>query len=229
MCTDSDSDIATIAATLSDPAQVRMMSALMDGRARTAIELAPDGDVAASTASAHLSQLVDAGLVAQVRQGPHRYFSIADPTVAAGIEGLLRMADTADANAASFGPRDRALREARVCYDHLAGTLGVALKTRMVEAGYLIASGESATLTDEGERWLERIGIDVRTLHAQRRPICRTCMDWSERRMHLAGGVGAGLLRMTLGLGYLERIAGSRALVVTARGRRFVETLGVSG
>jgi DNA-binding transcriptional ArsR family regulator len=225
----TDPDIASIAATLGEPARARMMSALMDGRARTATELALDGGVAASTASAHLSRLVNAGLVAVVKQGRHRYFSIVDPTVAAGIESLMRMAGNADPDPRPFGPRDHALREARVCFDHLAGTLGVALKTRMVEAGYLIASAETASLSAEGERWLERIGIDMHALHAQRRVICRLCRDWSERRMHLAGGVGAELLRRMVALRFLQRVEGSRAVMVTARGRRFVDALDVGG
>jgi DNA-binding transcriptional ArsR family regulator len=221
----TDPDIAAIAATLGDPARARMMSALMDGRARTATELALDGGVAASTASAHLARLLKSGLVALVRQGRHRYFSIVDPAVAAGIEGLMRMAAPTESNTRNFGPRDQALREARVCYDHLAGTLGVALKASMIEAGYISASGEMATLSNLGEQWLERIGIDMRALNAQRRTLCRLCMDWSERRTHLAGSVGSALFQRMLGLGFFKRVDASRALIVMPQGRRFVETL----
>jgi hypothetical protein len=141
----------------------------------------------------------------------------------------MRMAAPAESNARSFGPRDQALREARVCYDHLAGSLGVALKASMIEAGYLTASADMATFSKPGEQWLERTGIDMRALHAQRRALCRLCMDWSERRTHLAGAVGSALFQRMLGLGFLKRVDASRALIVMPQGRKFVETLAGTG
>jgi DNA-binding transcriptional ArsR family regulator len=199
-------DVATVAALLGDAARARMLTALMSGRALTATELALEGDVAPSTASSHLAKLEAAGLVAQARQGRHRYFRLASAEVAAALEGLMTIAarDEKTSRGAARAPRrrpaDESLRRARVCYDHLAGEAGVALLTALRARRYVRASGEALSLTAEGAAWATSLGIDVAALRGRRRPLCRSCLDWSERRFHLAGGLGAALLERLLAL-----------------------------
>ena len=210
-------DISVPASLLGDRTRARMLAALMDGRARTATELAVEGGVGAPAASAHLARLVAAGILEVVAQGRHRYHRIADPGVAGTIEALMHLAPV---NTRRFGPSDPALRFARVCYDHLAGELGVALADTIVGRGLVHGSGDRAGLTPAGEAWLRNIGAPLDRA-AKRRPACRFCMDWSERRPHLAGAVGAILLEWMLGRRLLTRIEASRALVVHPGAQRF--------
>jgi DNA-binding transcriptional ArsR family regulator len=221
-------DISVVAALIGEPVRARMLSALMDGRARTATELALEGRVAPSTASSHLARLTDAGLIDIRKQGRHRYYRIAEPNVAAAIEALMGISQrTTHAPKARVrpGPRDDGLRRARVCYDHLAGEAGVRLLERMCERGFIAGDDESMMLTRAGEQWCAAIGIDLVALRGKRRPLFLPCLDWSERRTHLAGALGAALLDRMSSLRFLRREKGSRKVVLSARGEAFVESL----
>lgn len=220
-------DIAAIAALLGDRTRSQMLELLMDGQAQTATELAMSGGVSPSTASSHLARLRDAGLVALARQGRHRYYRIASPDVARAIEGLTFIAPMR-AQPVRRGPRDERLRRARVCYDHLAGEAGVQLLDRLRRAGLIEGSDQSLALTAAGERWCERIGVALASLKARKRPLCLPCLDWSERRTHLAGALGAALLDRLLALRYARRDRGSRAIVLAPRGQAFIERLELS-
>lgn len=222
-------DLGTIAALAGDPTRGRMLTALMDGRALTATELALEGGVSASTASSHLARLTAAGLVAPARQGRHRYYRIATPEVAAALEGLMGLGAHSTARPVRSGPRDLALRRARVCYDHLAGEAGVRLFDRLCERGLVGGTGEALTLTAAGEAWCRRVGVDPDLLRASRRRVCRPCLDWSERRTHLAGGLGAALLDRLFALRYARRERGGRAVSLSPRGEAFVERLELVG
>jgi DNA-binding transcriptional ArsR family regulator len=217
--------LAETAALIGDPARAAMLYALMDGRAFTAGELAAVAGVAPPTASGHLGQLVTAGMLAVEAQGRHRYFRISTPEIGAILEGLMVVtADRVD-RLPRPGPRDPALRTARICYDHLAGELGVALFAALTEAGHLSLSSEGAVMTGSGTALLDSLGI---ALPPGRRPVCRPCLDWSERRHHLAGQVGAAICAAALGRGWVRRREGSRTLDLTPSGAKgFAESFGV--
>ncbi|WP_338662348.1 helix-turn-helix transcriptional regulator [Pararoseomonas sp. SCSIO 73927] len=211
--------LAETAAALGEPARVAMLGALMDGRALTAGELAAVAGVAPTTASGHLSRLLEAGLLAVERQGRHRYHRLASPEVARVLEGLMALsaARPEPRRPSRTGPRDAALREARTCYDHLAGRLAVGMADAMVARGQIQLSPDGGALTDAGAGFLQGLGVAVP--EARGRPFCRPCLDWSERRPHLAGALGAALCRRCLELGWMRRVSGSRALDVTPAGR----------
>lgn len=219
--------LAEIAALAGEPARMAMLQGLMDGRALTAGELAALAGVTAQTASGHLARLVAAGLLAVVRQGRHRYFRLGAPAVAGLLESLMLAAGAVAPPAPRVGPRDAALREARACYDHIAGRLGVAIADALTEAGHVELSDEAAALTPSGLALADRLGIP---LGGAGRLACRPCLDWSERRPHLAGRLGAGMLRLALDRGWARRTDAGRALTVTPEGRRaFRAELGVAG
>ena len=215
----SGPDVAPIASLLGDPARANMLLALMDGGALTAGELARHAGVSAQTASSHLAKLEAGGLVSVRRQGRHRYFGLSAPDVAGVIESLLGLATRIGHARTRPGPRDPALREARVCYDHLAGELGVAMLDGLVASGRMRDRDGDLMLTEAGEGFVGEFGIDLPGLRSTRRPLCRTCLDWSERRSHLAGALGAALLARIEALGWATRLKGSRAVVFTPRGR----------
>ena len=218
-------DIAALAALLADATRASMLLSLMDGRALTATELAAAGRVSAPTASSHLARLTAAGWLRMVKQGKHRHFRIVSADVAAVIEQLQTASATAPLPIRT-GPSDEALRHARTCYDHLAGQRGVQLLDSLRTRHLLIERDGALLLTESGERWCLGMGVDLPALRAAHRPLCRPCLDWSERRMHLAGALGAALLARLLALGHLRRCAQGRALQVTRRGDHFLRTLG---
>jgi DNA-binding transcriptional ArsR family regulator len=211
--------IATIASLIGDPARASMLSALMGGHELTATELAREGGVTPQTASGHLARLLDGGLVLAAQRGRHRYFRLASPAIADLLETLMGVAGDAGPSRTRPGPRDEALRRARVCYDHLAGEEGLRLADGMVASGWLASADESFALTIAGRSAFASRGIDMAALEAARRPLCRACLDWSERRPHLGGALGAALLRQFLEAGWLRRLEGSRVLAVTPKGR----------
>ncbi|MBP0445166.1 winged helix-turn-helix transcriptional regulator [Roseomonas sp. SSH11] len=213
----STAALAETAAALGDPARLNMLAALMDGRALTAGELAGVAGVAPTTASGHLARLLDAGLLAVEKQGRHRYHRLASPDVARVLEGLMALSATRPRPQPRTGPRDSALREARTCYDHLAGRVAVGMADAMVQRGHLDLSPDGGVLTEEGGRFLARLGVAVPATRS--RPFCRPCLDWSERHPHLAGALGAALCRRCLELGWIRRLEGSRALSITPAGR----------
>lgn len=233
----STAKFATIASLVGDPARAGMLHALMDGRALTASELARVAGVTPQTASGHLTRMVDAGLLTVWKQGRHRYHAIASPSVARMMESIMLVA--ADLEAARplpfVGPRDESLRAARTCYDHLAGRLGVGLADALTAGGHTELSDDGGVVTDAGFALFERMGIDIAPLQAGRhkrsgRILCRPCLDWSERRPHLAGAVGAALCAHSLAQGWIRRVDGSRAVIVTPKGQRiFRETFGLRG
>jgi DNA-binding transcriptional ArsR family regulator len=196
--------IAAIAALIGDPARANMLTALMDGRALTVSELAQAAGVTLPTASGHLAKLDAAGLLVARRQGRNRYFHLSGPDVGEAIESLMSLAARTGATRVRTGPNDAALREARVCYDHLAGERAVALMGALV-ARDLIRDGESPMLTATGSAFFMRLGIDVARLDGKRRPLCRACLDWSERRSHLGGALGAALLDHVIAAGWARR------------------------
>ncbi|MCF3640137.1 winged helix-turn-helix domain-containing protein [Rhizobium sp. TRM95111] len=205
-------DIAQIGTLVGDPARANMLTALMGGRALTATELAGAAGVTLQTASSHLSKLEAGRLVTQRKQGRHRYFALADDEVGLMLEALMGFAANRGFLRARPGPRDPALRKARVCYDHLAGDFGVRLFDRLVADGDIETAGEDAVLTARGEERMTALGIDVARLKGQRRPVCRACLDWSERRSHLAGSLGEALLARFVEQGWARRDPDGRAI-----------------
>lgn len=218
--------LSETAAALGEPARLAMLAALMDGRALTAGELARAAGVAASTASGHLSLLLEAGLLAVERQGRHRYHRLASPEVARVLEGLMALSSARTRPVTRTGPRAAAMREARTCYDHLAGRLAVGIADSLVARGHLELSADGGRLTASGEAVMGRLGVSVGA--GGSRPFCRPCLDWSERRPHVAGALGAALCGRCLELGWVRRVAGSRALSITPAGERgFREVFGI--
>jgi DNA-binding transcriptional ArsR family regulator len=210
--------LAAVAACLAEPARARIVCALLGGLAMTATELADEAGVAPSTASEHLGKLREGGIVAVERQGRHRYFRLAGCDVASFLEGMAGFAAARDP-ARRFGPADPALRRARVCYDHLAGEVAVRIYERLRVRGGLGSDG-AGPLTAAGERLFVELGVDLAELRRGRRPLVRVCLDWSERRHHLGGALGAALFARLLGIGWIERREIGRAVTVTPRGAR---------
>jgi DNA-binding transcriptional ArsR family regulator len=212
-------EFATVAALIGDRARARMLGTLMGGQALTATELAGSANVTKATASAHLRKLLEARLVGVAAQGRHRYYRLADRDVADLLERLISVADGRDTTR-SFGPRDPLMRKARVCYDHIAGELGVLAHESLTRRGMICVGNEGTELSDEGVGFFTTLGIDARALGAKRRPLCRPCLDWSERRYHLGGSVGAALLRHCVDRGWARRARSSRSLLFSAAGER---------
>jgi len=211
-------NIAGIAALIGDRARSEILTALMGGQALTATELSGVADITKQTASAHLSRLVGAKLVAVESQGRHRYFRLADEDVAHLLESLLGVAYRTGALRLKTSPREPALRNARVCYDHLAGDLGVLAFDAFRKRRWLDHGEDGLTLSRAGRRFCAGLGIEVEA--ANKRPMCRVCLDWSARRHHLAGVVGARLLERVYELGWAKRRRGTRIVDFTPRGER---------
>lgn len=208
--------IASVAALIGDPARANMLTALTDGRALSASELANVAGVTIQTASGHLSKLSSGNLVEALKQGRHRYFRLADSDVASVLEGLMGLAERTGAIRVRTGPRDTALRSARVCYDHLAGERGVVMLEGLKRQG-LIAGESDLTVTTKGRRFFTDFDIDVESLERNRRPVCRACLDWSERRFHLGGALGAAILQRLIDQKWVTRDQ-SRVLVFNPAG-----------
>jgi DNA-binding transcriptional ArsR family regulator len=230
----SNAMFAEIAALAGDPARAGMLHALMDGRALTASELARVAGIAPQTASGHLARMTAGGLLSVEKQGRHRYHRLASPAVAQMMESIMQVAsDLPTRRPLRVGPRDAALRAARTCYDHLAGRLGVALADALVAGGYAELTQDAGLITEAGIALFDRIGIDVDALSARRgnrppRILCRPCLDWSERRPHLAGALGTALCSHGFKQGWIRRINETRAVAITPKGERsFREQLGV--
>lgn len=203
-------DIAAVASLIGNPANANMLMALMAGAALTPTELSLEAGVALSTVSGNLANLREAGLVAMERQGRHRYFRLADPDVVAALEALLPLAARTGHLRTRTGPRDPELRRARSCYDHLAGDLAVRMLASFVDRRLLDRRGDRLALRDKGRRYFTDKGIDIDGLSASRRPLCRACLDWSERRSHLSGALGAAVFELILERGWAARDRGTR-------------------
>jgi len=204
--------IAPIAALAGDPARANMLAALMSGKALTASELAGEAGVTAQTASSHLAKLEMGGLVSAVKQGRHRYFRLADDDVADMLEAMAGVAARAGHMRTRTGPGEPALRKARVCYDHLAGEMGVRMFESLMRSRCLAVRDDMLRVTRNGEVFLADLGIELDDLAGSRRPLCKTCLDWSERRTHLAGALGAVLLDRFYALNWARRARSSRAV-----------------
>jgi DNA-binding transcriptional ArsR family regulator len=185
--------IASVATLLGDPARANILTALMDGRALTVSELAQAAGVTLQTASGHLSKLNAANLLSAEKQGRHRYFKLSGPDVAQVLEALMGLAQRTGAVRVRTGPKDKALRTARICYDHLAGESGVNLFKGISQQGLVVGDNEPV-LSSKGRKFFTAFGIDIAALEQARRPVCRNCLDWSERRNHLGGALGAAIL-----------------------------------
>ena len=222
----NDAAVSRIAAAIGERARARMLYCLLDGRARTGTELAAITEVSASTASIHLSRLKGEKLVKVAEQGKHRYYSLEGPSVARVLEGLSVLASGgARAALPSFTPNTpNGLRAARTCYDHIAGTLGVRLHDRLWKLGWLADSasknGAGYVLTRRGAEEMESLGVDVTALRAERRRFAYACLDWSERRPHIGGALGAALLGVAQRRKWVAQELESRALYVTRAGQR---------
>lgn len=215
-----NNNMAAVAALVGDPARAAMLDALMDGRALSAGELAHAGRIGAPTASAHLAKLVEGRLLSVLKQGRHRYYRLASPMVGQMLEGLMAVAAIqGPPRHRPSTPRDRALLLGRSCYDHLAGRLGVALADALVASGHVVLGDDGGAVTVSGSAFLTGFGLDLDGARRCHRAFCRPCLDWTERRWHLAGAVGSGLMRRCFELGWIERRRDSRAVAVTPRGR----------
>jgi DNA-binding transcriptional ArsR family regulator len=213
-------NIVGIAALIGDHARAEILTALMAGQALTATELAEVAGVTKQTISSHVARLLDAGLVSVASQGRHRYFRLADDDVAHLLESLMGVAYRTGAVRVRSSPREPALRKARVCYDHLAGELGVLIFDSLKKRRLLMLVEDTPKLTRQGQRYCEEFGIDVQALARERRPLCRACLDWSMRRYHLAGALGAAVLRRCLDLRWARRERASRVVSFSARGEK---------
>jgi DNA-binding transcriptional ArsR family regulator len=225
----SQARFAEVAALVGDPARASMLHALLDGRALTASELAMASGITPQTASGHLSRLTEAGLLTAVKQGRHRYHRLASSNVAEMMESIMRVAADAAPPARKIrtGPKDTALRQARTCYDHLAGTLAVALADSMIERGLVEVSDDAGLVTERGLVFIEALGLDDPPA-SRKRVFCKPCLDWSERRPHLAGRLGSALRHHSFERGWIRRIDDSRALSITPKGQHaFREHFGI--
>jgi len=225
--------LAEIGALIGDPGRASMLDALMDGRSLTARELAGQAGIAPQTASAHLARLLDAGLILMEQRGRHRYHRLASVDVARLLETVAQFASrpgNAPARAAvRTGPRDEALRLARTCYDHFAGRLGVGIADALVARRCVELDGDGGTVTEAGQAMLQAFGAAPAPGARSKRPFCRPCLDWSERRPHLAGAVGIAIACQCFELGWVRRVAGSRALAITPAGHQGLRgTFGLS-
>lgn len=223
-------DIAAVAALLGDPARANMLTALMDDAALTAGELARHAGVTPQTASSHLAKLQSGGLVTARKQGRHSYYELADADVGDVVEALMGLAERAGHGRTRTGPKEPELRAARVCYDHLAGDRGVQMFDYLLKAKLIAQNGEDIVPTRKGRTFAEAWGIDLAELDHGKRPLCKACLDWSVRRSHLAGAFGAALLERLFERKWAKRVAGSRIVAFTPKGRAaFDATFGRAG
>lgn len=213
-------DIARVAALLGDPARANMLTALMGGKALTATELAQEAGVTPQTASSHLAKLEAGQIVIPRKQGRHRYFTLSGPDIVEALEVMMGIANRVGHNRVRTGPKDPELRRARVCYDHLAGDMGVALFDGLSKRKLIKTDLNGVALTDAGVDFANEFGIDLDGLRQNRRPLCRECLDWSARQSHLAGSFGAALLDRFYDLGWARRMTESRIVRFSPKGEQ---------
>jgi DNA-binding transcriptional ArsR family regulator len=221
--------MAEVAALVGDPARANILCALLGGRALTATELAFAASVSPQTTSGHLSKLHAARLLVLFKQGRHRYYRLAGPHVGQMLESIMNVALTGPPRFQPNSKVDDQLRQARTCYDHIAGRLGVGLADRLAEREFVILGAEAGEVTPAGADFLCKLGVDLSGARARRRVFCRPCVDWTERRPHIGGAVGAALARRCFELHWIERVRDGRALNITPAGRRgLMEAFAVS-
>jgi DNA-binding transcriptional ArsR family regulator len=213
-------NIAALAAPLADPARALMVTLLMDGRARTLTELGLATGLTKASASEHVARLEDTGFLRATRQGRHKYLTLASPAIAHLIETMMALAQPTPLIVQTFGPHDAALREARLCYNHLAGSLGVQMYRSLSARSFLAHQPGGLDLTPDGRAYCLAFGLNATDLAPTRPPLCRDCLDWTERQSHLGGRLGRLLLARMEAKDWFRRIDGSRALTLTPKGRR---------
>jgi len=220
--------IAEIARLVGDPARASMLMALLDARALTASELAYAARITPQTASTHLAKLAEAGLLTPLRHGRHRYFRLASPKIVEMLGGIVAVAMENRPRYRPLSPQARALSAARLCYAHLAGRLGVAITDSLATRDLILCCDDAAEITAAGLRFFDAFGIDRAAISPPRHRFCQICIDWTERRPHVAGAIGAALTRRYFDLGWIERTKDSRAIVVGPAGQNgFLGTFGV--
>ncbi len=212
--------IAEVAALVGDPARASILCALLGGRALTASELAHAAGVSPQTTSGHLGKLHAARLVALMKQGRHRYYRLAGPQIGHMLEGIMNVALEGPPRYQPKTRLDEHMRRARTCYDHIAGVLGVGLADRMTARDFLVLGDEAGEVTPAGLTFLDKLGVDLSAARSRRRVFCRPCLDWTERRPHIGGAVGAALAQRCFELKWIERMRDGRALTITPAGRR---------
>jgi DNA-binding transcriptional ArsR family regulator len=223
-----DADIAAAAALLAEPARAALVTAVIADGALPVTDLAHRAHIAPSTASEHLARLVAGGFFRSEKRGRHRYYRLADPAVAAAVEALALVAPQPPVRSLREATRSELLREARTCYDHLAGRIGVALARSLEQDGTLVRHNGGYELGAKSGARLAELGLDLAALERLRRPVVRGCLDWSERELHVAGALGAALAARFFELGWIKRREANRSVEVTARGRAgFSDELGV--
>jgi DNA-binding transcriptional ArsR family regulator len=224
---DVEHELVKVAALVGEPARAIMLWNLLGGQAKPAGELAYYANVSAQNASAHLAKLVDGGLLAVETRGRHRYYRLANPEVAQAMESLAALTSSIDTNdtksadesGQTLRPQTPDLKFARTCYDHLAGRAAVDLCAALLNKRFLTPTGNDYELTPQGELWFCELGIETVNLRQQRRAFARQCLDWSERRPHLAGALGGALLAHMFRQGWIARVRSSRVIRVTTKGR----------
>jgi len=212
-------NMAEVAALLGETSRATILASMMDGRFHTASELAYMAAIKPQTASFHLAKLVEGKLIKVEKQGRHRYFQLADEDIAQFLESFLAISPPPEVRSLKQSSQIKLLQDARTCYDHLAGKLGVQLTESLLKAGYLTLEGKQFVLTDEGILFFTTFGIDLTALKRKRRSFSHACLDWSERRYHLAGALGCELLNQFFNLGWLLRVPSIRAIKVTEKGK----------
>ncbi|SDN03708.1 DNA-binding transcriptional regulator, ArsR family [Fictibacillus solisalsi] len=224
----AQSNVAEIASIVSESSRAAMLTVLMDGRFHTASELAYRAGIKPQTASFHLSKMQEAGVIALEKQGRHRYYGILNEEVAKVMESLLFIAPPVKIKSLKQSSQDKAIRYARTCYDHLAGNVGVQLTDALLKAGFLKEEKENFIIPEEGVRFFGEMGIDLERISKKRRSFSHRCLDWSERRHHLAGSLGNALLERFLELGWMQRVPHHRAVKITDAGiNGFKRTFGI--
>jgi DNA-binding transcriptional ArsR family regulator len=216
-------DISTVAALIGEPARAAMLTALMDGRSLPAGELAYCAHVTAQTASSHLARMVEGGLLVVTTTGRHRYYALHSAEVAHALESLAAIAPPGRVHSLREGKKVEGLRKARTCYDHLAGVLGVTLADALTKCGYFVLTPTDCEVTATGTHWLQAWGIDTGALQKSRRVFIRPCVDWSERRLHIGGAVGAAITSKLFERGWLMRIPNTRGVRLTEAGKLGLE------
>ncbi len=216
---DAEEQLSRLASLIGEPARAKMLWMMLDGRAFTATELALNTATSLPNATIHLAKLTDAGLLTGEKQGRHRYYRFARPEVAYAIEALANLVPAASL----VPPLPSGIKYCRSCYDHLAGYVGVAFTDRLLAEKILRQEDDHYAVTTKGNKWLAALDIDTSALQQQRRAFARPCLDWSERRHHLAGSLGAALLTTMLHQDWMRREKNSRMLLVTAKGRKCLQ------
>lgn len=218
-------DISLLGSLIGDPARANMLTALMSGKALTASELAAEANITLQTASTHLGKLKSGGLIHLRKQGRHRYYSLSDDDVGSVLESIMGLAAKKGHLRTRTGPKDPALRQARICYNHLAGERGVKMFDSLLSRNFLNESKDGIELTENGHEFFKQFKIDVDGLKKLRRPLCKSCLDWSARRSHLAGSLGTALLDRIYQLGWARREPGTRIVSFTKKGEaEFLKT-----